>query len=105
MIAFTRRTSTSDASSGAVTLVTSTVTGSAMQVRGNPQRYRDLGLTLSTMPTLLFTPTSYNLRAFTDEFVMPGDTVDWCGVTYTVKDVDPVAPDGVVILARIVVSA
>jgi len=85
--------------------VTSTIDGSAIQVRGNPQRYAALGLILATMPTLLFTPVAYGLRAFTTEFVLPGDTVVWNGVTYTAKDIDPVAPDGLVIVARIIVSA
>lgn len=83
---------------------TSTITGSAIQVRGNGARYRELGLVLSTMPTLLFTPSAYPLRANTDEFVLPGDTVSWNNIDYTVKDVDPVAPDGFVIVARIIVA-
>jgi hypothetical protein len=83
---------------------TSTITGTAIQVRGDPQRYEVQSLNLATMPTLLFSPTSYNLSAFSDDFVRPGDTVVWRTVTYTVKDVEPIAPDGVVIMARIVVG-
>jgi hypothetical protein len=52
------------------------------------------------MPTLLTTPSAYPLRANTDEFVLPGDTVSWNNITYTVKDVDAVAP-----VARIIVAA
>lgn len=88
-------------SAGSVT----TITGSAIQVKGDPQKYQALELVMSTNPTLLFTPSVYPLRAFTEEFVLPGDHVDWNGVTFTVKDVDPVAPDGFVIVARIVVGA
>lgn len=84
---------------------TSTITGSAIQVRGDPQKYLALELIMSTNPTLLFTPTVYPLRANTAEFVQAGDTVVWTGVTFTVKDVDPVAPDGFVVIARIVVGA
>jgi len=84
--------------------VTTTITGSAIQVKADPQRYQAQGLSVSTMPTLLFTPTSYNLKAYTDEFVAPGDTVPWNSETYTVRDVEPVAPDGVVIVARIVIG-
>lgn len=107
MITFTRQSpGTLDPSTGTwTTPPATTITGSAIQVRGNPQRYAALELILSTMPTLLFTPTSYGLRAFTAEFVMPGDTVVWNGVTFTVRDIDPVAPDGFVIVARIVVSS
>jgi hypothetical protein len=75
-----------------------------MQVQGEPQRYAALGLDLSTMPTLFFTPNSYNLSAFSTDFVRPGDTVVWRSVTYTVKDVAPIGPDGVVIAARIIVG-
>jgi hypothetical protein len=83
---------------------TSTITGNAIQVRGDPQRYAAAGLNLSTMPTLLFTPTSYNLSTFSTDFVRPGDTTTWRNTNYTVKDVDPIAPDGVVIMARIVIG-
>jgi hypothetical protein len=82
----------------------STITGSAIQVRGDAQRYAAQELNLSTMPTLLFTPYDYDLSAFSSAFVRPGDTVVWRTVTYTVKDVEPIAPDGVVILARIIVG-
>lgn len=85
-------------------VVVTTITGSAYQARGNPARYMALGLVLSTMPTLLFTPTAYGLRANSPEFVLPGDTVLWATQVFTVRDVDPVAPDGVVIMARIVVG-
>lgn len=83
---------------------TSTITGSAIQVRGNPQRYAALGLVLSTMPTLFFTPDTYPLAANGSAFVLPGDTVTWASQTYVVQDVEPIAPDGYVIAARIVVS-
>lgn len=83
---------------------TSTITGSAIMVRGKPQRYEALGLNLATMPSLLFTPDDYQLSAFSSDFVQPGDTVSWRGVTYTVQDVEPIAPDGVVIMARIIVG-
>jgi hypothetical protein len=104
MITFTRTTMTHDPEAETVTPTTSTITGNAIQVRGNPARYGALGLTQSTHPTLLFTPTSYNLKAFTTAFVQPGDVVAWNDEDYTVRDVDPVAPDGFVILARIIVG-
>jgi hypothetical protein len=107
MVTFTRVSpGTFDSTTGLFSgPATSTVTGSAIQVRGNAARYRELGLVLSTMPTLLTTPSAYPLRANTDEFVLPGDTVSWNNITYTVKDVDAVAPDGFVIVARIIVAA
>lgn len=84
---------------------TTTIVGSAFQMRGSPQRYAALGLNLTTMPTLFFTPNDYELRAYSDDFVLPGDSLEWNDVTYTVRDVAPIAPDGVVIAAYLVVSA
>lgn len=104
MITFTRTRRVYDPASDTSVPVTSTITGNAIQVRGNPQRYKALGLTLERMPTLFFTPTDYNLEANGTAFVQPGDTVPWGSLTYTVKDVEPIAPDNVVIAARIVVG-
>lgn len=82
-----------------------TVAGEAIVVRGDPQRYRALELSMSTALTLFFTPTVYALRAFTTDFVQPGDTTTLNGLAMTVRDVSPIAPDGMVIAARIIVSA
>ena len=84
---------------------TSTIAGSAIQVRGDPVRYQALSLVLSEAPTLFFVPTDYNLRAFTSEFVMPGDTVEWNEQEFTVRDVIVTsAPDGFVVCSRIIVA-
>lgn len=105
MITFTRKTETYDASTDTYTnIVTSTVTGNAIAVRGNPERYRALGLALTKSPTLFFSPTEYGLRAFSSDFVQPGDTCSWAGQTFTAQDVDPIAPDGIVIAARIIIG-
>ena len=40
-------------------------------MRGDPQRYRALNLALSTMPTVLFTPAVYALRAVAATFFGP----------------------------------
>lgn len=101
MTTFTRITQTVSASDGALgTPSTTTVTGSAIRVRGLPETYRKLGLIDSESPTLFFTPTTYG------ETPLPGDTVVWPvggTKTYTVQDVNPIAPDGVVIAARVVI--
>ena len=55
---------------------------------------------MTTPPTLFFSPTDYNLEAFSDDFVQPGDTCVWGTKTYTVRDVAPIAPDAVVIAAK-----
>lgn len=106
-VVFTRTNpGTYDAATDTYTTPTNTtVSGSAIGVRGKPDRYKALGLALEKMPTLFFTPSDYGLQAYTSDFVQPGDTCVWNGTTFTVKDVDPIAPDGVVIAARIIVGA
>lgn len=107
MITFTRTNpGTYDGPTGTYTgAAVTTISGNAVKVRGDPQTYARLNLVLSQHPTLLFTPNEYEQLDFTDDFVKPGDTVQWNGVTFTVRDVNTIAPDGVVIAARIVVSA
>ena len=97
MVTFTRTVNVEDAN-GVLTPTVTTITGSAIQVRGLPETYRALGLIDSESPTLFFTPTTYGDKP------IPGDTVVWSGVTYTAVQVNEIAPDGVVIAARIVVS-
>ena len=82
-----------------------TVSGEGVLVAGDPQEYEAMGLTLSSGPTVLFTPHAYPLRAFTSEFVLPGDTTEINGVTFTVKAVlKVVAPDGYVVTSRIAIG-
>lgn len=77
----------------------------ALAKRNDPQRLRDLGMTLANVVTLLVAPTDYPLRAHTDEFVLPNDTLTWNGVAFTVRAVGPiVAPDGNVIVATLIAS-
>lgn len=103
MATFTRRTRTFDANNRMTEVVT-TIDGEGIFVRGLGSTYREIGLIESQAPTLLFTPTTYGLRAFTDEFVKAGDTCDIEGETFTAKDVRPFGPDGIVVSARIVVA-
>lgn len=97
MITFTRTVNAEDAA-GLLTPTVTTITGSAIRVRGLPQTMRALGLIDSEAPTLFFTPTTYGDRP------APGDTVVWELLTWTVKDVDPIAPDGITIAARVVIT-
>ena len=78
--------------------ITTTVTGNAMQVRGDPETYKALGLVEYEAPTLLFVPSTYG------EVPEPGYTVEWASTTYTVKSVQPLQPDGYVILAKVVIG-
>lgn len=88
-----------------MTTSTTTITGDAMEKqpsRIDALRYEELGLRLTETITLMFAPTSYgNLPA-------PGDTVVWpaddTGTTYTVRDVRPLRPDGVTIIAYLACS-
>lgn len=104
-VTFTRRTQTYNEATARTSETVTTIAGTAAQVSGLPERYAALGLVLATMPTLLFRPTATGLRANTADFVQPGDQVTWAGRTYVVKDVDPTAPDGFVLTARIVIGA
>ena len=99
MITFTKVTQAYDPATDTMTPTTTTVTGSAIQVRGDPRRYQALNLNLVTMPTLFFAPTVYG------ESPGVGDTVIWALKSYTVRDVSDIAPDGVVIASRVVVGA
>lgn len=75
-----------------------TVTGAAVRVKGSPLTYQRLNLAPSEAPTLLFTPTTYG------DVPALGSAVVWGSVTYVVKDVEPLAPDGTAILSRVVVA-
>jgi hypothetical protein len=99
MITFTRTVpGTYDAATDTWTTPTeTTVTGNAVQVRGDADTYRALSLIQSQAPTLLFTPTTYG------QLPLPGDQVTWAEDVYTVRDVAPIQPDGVAIMARVIV--
>lgn len=77
---------------------TTTITGVAIRVRGDAHHYQALGLIESKAPTLYFVPTTYG------ETPEPGDVVTWESEEYTVRDVSPLAPDGVTIAARIIIE-
>lgn len=98
MTTFTRVIQTVDPNTGLLGIpTTTTITGSAVRVRGRPETYQKLGLIDSQAPTLFFTPTNYG------DTPLPGDTVVFGGVTFTTQDVEVIAPDGVTIAARCVV--
>ena len=75
-----------------------TIAGQAIAARGDPERYRELGLVRQDTVTLLFAPTTYGGTP------LPGDTVTWNSVSYTVRDSEPIAPDGSTIIARLICS-
>jgi len=78
---------------------TVTVSGYAIRdVGGNPQRYLALELIQSESPRLLFGPSTPGaLPAL-------GSAVTWNGVGYSVRDVEPIGPDGPAVVAYVIVS-
>lgn len=90
---------------GAFTGGTSTtVEGAAMFVAGDPTVYESLKLIESSAPTLLVAMATYGqvipLRADVWYFTSGA----WVSTGYVVKSVAQVAPDGVMIVARVVVG-
>jgi hypothetical protein len=103
MSTFTRRSQSFDTDGNSTESVT-TIEGEAIQISGKPATYARLGLSASQAPTLLFTPENYELRAWSNEFVLPGDEIEWAGSTFIARDVETLAPDGYVVLGWIVVE-
>lgn len=75
-----------------------TVSGTAMEIDGDPNLYLALGLIESENPTLLFTP------ATAGELPVLGATVEWGGEVLTVKNIKRLAMAGTPEAAKIVVS-
>lgn len=68
----------------------------AIRTKGNPVRLAALNLKLVQPVTLLV--AAFYLAAFVP---LPDDKMTFGGVVYTIKDIDPVAPDGAAIVYRI----
>lgn len=97
-VTITRSTSSYDPTTDSMTVTSSEIVGVAVRVEGNPITYQRLGLVESEAPTLCFSPRTYG------ETPAPGDKITWGQVQYTVRDVNPLAPDGVTILAHLVIA-
>jgi len=97
-ITFTRIARTYDPETDTATASTTTYPGTAIRSRGRPHKYAELGLVESKAPTLFWVPTTYG------DTPEPGDTVTWYGETYTARDVEVIAPDGVTIAARVIIE-
>jgi hypothetical protein len=70
----------------------------AIEVGKNPILYQALGLVMAQAPTLEAVPETYG------DTPPMGSSVLWGGTEYVTKSVSPLAPDGVTILAKCVVS-
>lgn len=77
----------------------STVAGQAVRVSGDPKVYEALGLIEENSPTLLFVPTTFG------DSVSLGSSLTWSSISYTVRQANPIAPDGNAIAWRVVVEA
>lgn len=77
---------------------TLTVGGHAIAVSGDPLRYEALHLVQSDAITLLFAPTTFG------QLPPLGSSVPFGGSTWIVRDVEPTAPDGTAIAARIIAA-
>jgi len=78
---------------------TTTVAGYAIRdAGGNPQRYLALELIQSESPRLLFGPSTPGALP------LLGSVVTWGGDVFTVRDVDPIGPDGPAVVAYVIVS-
>lgn len=99
-VTFTRSTPGSydpltDASSGPT--VTSVV-GTAVQVPGDLDQYKALGLVSTSARTLVFVPDTVG------ESPLEGDSIVWASDGYTVRSVDPTEPAGTTLAVRVVIN-
>lgn len=72
------------------------VEGRAVRVNGDPETYSRLGLETAEPVTLLFVPNTLGHRP------RKGSTAVWENAKRTVRDVDPIAPSGQTVAARVV---
>jgi hypothetical protein len=99
-VTFTRRSpGTHTATTGRfASASSSSIAGSAVQVASEPEQLRALSLVETDAPTLFFVPSTYGQMP--DEL----DEVTWNSLTYRVRAIQRIAPDGTAIAARVVVS-
>jgi hypothetical protein len=77
---------------------TTTVSGKAIQTKGESKTYDRLGLKQSEAPTLFWVPDTLG------QLPLPDYRITWGSRNLVVRDVDPIAPDGTALAARVVVS-
>lgn len=75
---------------------TADASSKAVQIQGDPDRFASLSLSMVNAVTLMVAASGLA--------VVPtaGMAMEFAGVTYTVKDVDPVAPDGTPIIYTVI---
>ena len=77
---------------------TMTVSGFALQVKGDPEEYEALKLIEKATLTLLFVAETYG------DSPPLGASCEWGEMRYQVEAIRKLAPDGVSILSRVIVS-
>lgn len=99
MTDFVRKAPTLGATDGAFAVTTTTISGEAIRLSrvrdGERAQFPQLGLVAQETAVLFFTPATYGERPAV------GDVVTWEEVEWTVAWVNPIAPDGVTIAARV----
>ena len=75
-----------------------TVSGFALQVKGDPEEYEALKLIEKATLTLLFVAETYG------DSPPLGASCEWGEMRYQVEAIRKLAPDGVSILSRVIVS-
>lgn len=95
-VTFTRGTGAYNDSTGTFASGTTTASADAIQVRGSPSRLAGLNRVLKDPITLLI--AAAGLGDFVPE---SDDKMTFAGVTRTVVDTDPLAPNGVAITFRV----
>ena len=97
-VTITRDTSDYNAATDSTVPSSTTSATSAVQRKSDWRKVQALGLTLSKTVTLLVAASG---MAFDPQM---GDTLTWNGVTYAVKDVQTLAPDGTAIVHTVIGS-
>ena len=77
---------------------TTTVSGSALQIRGDPEEYEALKLVQKEALTLLFVAETYG------DSPLLGAFCEWGELRYQVEASRKLAPDGTAVLSRVIVS-
>ena len=75
-----------------------TVSGVALQIRGDPEEYEALKLIQKEALTLLFVAETYG------ESPPLGASCEWGSQRYQVEAIRKLAPDGTAVLSRVIVS-
>lgn len=102
-IAFTRSASGYNGVTGQFSQAPVSAATSALQVKANPMTISALaakGLVL--LRPIAWLVAASKLGAFVPAF---DDAATWAGTTYTVRDVQPLAPDGAAIMYRVTAEA